>query len=111
MESMASISVRTQLQQAESVSQQTKTWIDQLLRGQLENFKIENFQSADTIQKQLSELDFWHSDDSWIENESHSFGTLYCRDNFKGIQSLLAHNPFHAHLDFEQVRLADSQRC
>jgi len=35
---------------------------------------------------------------------------LYYRDIFKCIQFLLAHLPFQAHLDFEPVRLADSER-
>jgi hypothetical protein len=46
-------------------------------------------------------------DDSWIEDHSHIFGTLYYWDIFKGIWFLLAHLPFQTHLDFEQVRLAD----
>jgi len=94
-------------QQAQSFSQQTKTWIDQHLRRGLDNLKIESFQSADALRKLLSELDFGLGDDSWIEDHSHIFGTLYYRDIFKCIQFLLAHLPFQAHLDCEPVRLAD----
>jgi len=39
----------------------------------------------------------------------HIFGTLYYRDIFKSTRFLLAHLPFQAHLDFELVRLADSE--
>jgi len=51
-------------QQTQSFSQQTKTWIDQHLRCGLDNYKIESFQSADALQKLLSELDFGLGDDS-----------------------------------------------
>jgi len=96
-------------QQPQSFSQQTKTWIDQHLRHELDNLKMESFQSADALQKLMSKLDFGLGDDSWIENDSHIFRTLYYRDIFKCIQFLLAHHPFQAHLDFEPVRLADSE--
>jgi len=95
-------------QQAQSFSQQTKTWIDQHLRRGLDNYKIESFQSADALRKLLSELDFGFGNDSWIEDDSHIFGTLYYMDIYKCIQFLLAHLPFLAHLDFEPVCLADS---
>jgi hypothetical protein len=61
------------------------------------------------MRKLHSELNFRLSDDSWIEDCSHIIGTLYYRDIFKCIQSLLAHHPFHAHHDFELVRLTDSE--
>jgi len=96
-------------QQAESFSQQMKTWLDQYLRRRLDHFKIKSFQSADALQKLLSEIDFWLGDDSWIEDHSHIFGTLYYRDIFKYIQFLLAHLPFQAHLNFQLGRLADSE--
>jgi len=96
-------------QQAQSFSQQTKMWINQHLRGGLDNFKIESFQSADALRKLLSELNFGLGDEGWIEDHSHIFGTLYCRDIFKCIQFLLAHLPFQAHLNFEPVRLPDSE--
>ena len=73
----------------------------------LDNFKIESFQSADALQKLLSELHFGLGDDSWIEDHSHIFGTIYYRDIFKCIQFLLANLPFQVHLDFEPVHLAD----
>jgi len=94
-------------QQAQSFSQQTKTWIDKHLRRGLDNFKIESFQSADALRKLLSELNSGLGDDNWIEDDSHIFGTLYYRDIFKCIPFLLAHLPFQAHLDFEPVHLAD----
>jgi len=87
--------------QAQSFSQQTKTWIDQHLRCGLDNFKIESFHAADVLQKLLPELDFRLGHDSWIEDDSHIFGTLYYRDIFKCIQFILAHLPF-------QVLLVDS---
>jgi len=67
-------------QQAQSFSQQTKMWIDQHLRRGQDNFKIKSFQSADLLWKLLSQLDFGLDDDSWIEDHSHNFGTLYYRD-------------------------------
>jgi hypothetical protein len=96
-------------QQAQSFSQQTKIWIDQHLMRGLDNNKIESFQSADALQKLLSELNFGLGDDSWIEDDSHIFGMLYYRDIFKCIQFLLAHLPFQAHLDCEPVHRADSE--
>jgi hypothetical protein len=96
-------------QQAQSFSQQMKTWIDQHLRRGLDNFNIESFQSADALRNLLSRLNCGLGNDSWIEDHSHIFGTLYYRDIFICIQFLLAHLPFQAHLDFELVRLADSE--
>jgi len=63
-------------QQAESFRQQTKMWIDQHLGHGLDSFKIESFQSADALGKLISATDFGLSDDSWIEDHSHVFGTL-----------------------------------
>jgi len=94
-------------QQAQSFSQQTKTWIDQHLRRGLHNFNIESFQSADILRKLLSRLDFGLGNDSWIEDDSHIFGTLYYRDIFKCIQFFLAHLPLQEHLDVEPVRLGE----
>jgi len=96
-------------EQAQSFSQQTKTWIDHLLRCGLDNFNIKSFQSANALQKILSELNFGLRNDSWIEDESHIFGTLYSRDNTKCILFVLAHLPFRAHLNFEWVGLAGSE--
>jgi len=96
-------------QQAQSFSQQTKTWIDPHLNLGLDNYKIEWFQSAEALRKLLSELDFGLGDDSWIEDDLHIFRTLFYGDMFKCIQFHLAHLPFQAHLDFEPVRLADSE--
>jgi len=97
-------------QHAQSISQQTKTLIDQHLRHGLDNFYLESFQSADALRKLLSRLDFGLGNDSWIEDHSHIFGTLYYRDIFKCIQFLLAHLPYQGHLDFEPMRLADLER-
>jgi len=94
-------------QQAQSFSQQTKTWIEQHLRHGLDNFNIESFQSADALQMLHSRLDFGLTNDSWIDDHLHIFGTLYYRDIFKCILFLLAHLPSQEHLDFELVRLAD----
>ena len=96
-------------QQAQLFSQQTKTCIDQHQRHGLHNFKIKSFQSADALQKLLSQLHFGLGDDSWIEDDSHIFGTLYYWDIFKLVQSLLAHLQFQAHLDVESVHLTDSE--
>jgi hypothetical protein len=60
-------------QQAQSFSQQTKTWRDQHLTGGLDNFKIESFHSADALRNLLSELDFVLGEDSCIEDDSHIF--------------------------------------
>jgi len=96
-------------QQAQSLSQQTKTWIDQHLSHGVDNYIIESFQSAGALRNLLSEFDFRLGDESWIEDDSHIFGTLYYRDIFKCIQFLLANIPFQAHLDFDPVHLADSE--
>jgi len=98
-------------QQAQSCSQQTKTWINQHLRRGLDNFKIESFQSADALRKLLSENNFGPGDDTWIEDHSPIFGTLYYTDISKCIQFVLAHLPFRVHLNFEPVHLADSECC
>jgi hypothetical protein len=68
------------LQQIKSLSQQTKTWLDQHLTHGLHNVKIGSIQCADTLQKLLSELEFGLGDDSWIDDHSHNVGTLYYRD-------------------------------
>ena len=47
--------------------------------------------------------------ESWIEDHSHIFGTLYYQDIFKCIHFHLPHLPFQAHLDLELVHLADSE--
>jgi len=96
-------------QQAQSFSQQMKTWIDQHLRRGLDYFKMESLQSADGLRKLLTKLNFGLGDDIWIEDDSHMFRTLYYRDIFKSIPFLLAHLPFQAHLNFELVQLADSE--
>ena len=96
-------------QQAQSFSQQTKTWIDQHLTCGLDNFNIESFQSPDALRMLLSRLDFGLANDSWIEDHLHIFGTLYHRAIFKCIQFLLAHLLFQAHLNFEPVHRADSE--
>jgi hypothetical protein len=96
-------------QQPQSFSQQTEKWIDHHLRRGLDNFKIESFQSADALRKLLSEINFGLGDESWIEDHSHIFGTLYYRYIFKCIQFLLVHLLFQTHLDFEPVGRTDSE--
>jgi len=96
-------------QQAQSFCQKTKTCIDQHLTCGLDNLKIKLFQSGDAMGKLLAALDFGLGDDSWNEDDSHIFGTSYCRGIFKCIQFLLEHLPLQAHLDFEPMRLADSE--
>jgi hypothetical protein len=85
--------------------------IDQHLWRGLDNINIESFQSADALRKLLSRLDFGIGNDSWIEDHSHIFGTLYHQDTLKNIQCHLAHPPFQARLDFEMVRQAHSESC
>jgi len=92
---------------AQSFSQQTKMIIDQHLHFGLDNLKVELFQSADTLPELLSVLNFRLGDDSWFKDHSHTIGTLSYTDSFKCIQFLLANLPCQAHLNFEQVRLAD----
>jgi hypothetical protein len=96
-------------QQAQTFSQQTKTWIDQHFSCGLDNFKIESFQTADTLGKLHSELHFGLGDAKGIQDHSHIFGILNHRVMFKCIQFLLAPLPFQVHLNFEPVRLADSE--
>jgi len=60
-------------------------WIYQHLWHGLDNIQIESFQSADALQNPLSQLDFGISNDSWIEDSSRIFGTLYYKDIFKYI--------------------------
>jgi hypothetical protein len=105
---MVCFSVSTRLSTGSVISKQTKTWIDQHLTLGEQIFKMELFQSADALQKLLSATDFGLSDDSWIEDHSNIFGTLYFRDDLKCIQFLLPYLPFQAYLAFEPVRLADS---
>jgi len=109
MESMASFQSAHDSQQSQSISHQTKTWIDQHLRRGLDSFNIELVQSADVPRKHLSRLDFGRSNDSWIDDHLHIFGTSYYRDIFKCIQFLLAHHSLQAHLDFELERRADCE--
>jgi len=84
-------------------------WIDQHPRRGLDNFNIESFQSADALRKLLSRFDFRLGNDSWIDEHSYIFGTLYYGEIFKFIQLLLTHLRFQVHLDFEPVRLAHSE--
>jgi hypothetical protein len=61
------------------------------------------------MQMILSELDFGLSDDSWIRDDSHIFGTLFYWDIFKFIQLLLGHHPFQAHHDLELLCITYSE--
>jgi hypothetical protein len=86
-----------------------KMWIDQHVGCGLDNFKIESFQSADAPRNLLSQLVFRLRDDSWIDDHSHIFRTLYYKVIFKCIPFLLGHLPFEAHLEFEPFRLPASE--
>jgi len=70
---------------------------------------MESFQSADALQKLHSDFYFGLGSDCWMEDPSHIFRTLYYSDISQCVQVLVAHLPFQAHLDFEPVRLADSE--
>jgi hypothetical protein len=72
-----------EFQQAQSFTQQMKTWIDQHLTHRLDNFNIEPIQCADALQQLLSRLDIGLGNDVWIEDHSHIFGMLYYREIFK----------------------------
>jgi len=63
-------------QHGQSFNQQMLIWIDQHLRGELDNFNIELFQSADAQLEHRSRLHFGLGDDSWIDDHSPIFGTL-----------------------------------
>jgi len=73
------------IHRAHSFSRQMKSWIDQHRRCGLDSFKIGSFHSAEALQKILSEFHFELGDDSWINDDSHIFRTLYYRDIFKCI--------------------------
>jgi hypothetical protein len=64
--------------------------MDQHLRRALYNITYQSVQSAGAMQKLLPELNFGLCNDSWIDDDSHIFGTLYYREIFKCIQFLLA---------------------
>jgi len=95
-------------QQIQSFSQQITIWIDQHLMHGLDSFNIQSFQLANAMQNVVSELDFELSYDSWFEDYSHIFRTLYYRHWFKCIQFQLAHLLFQVQLNFELVHLAAS---
>jgi hypothetical protein len=96
-------------QQAQSFSRQTKTCNDQHLRCGLDNFKSKSFRSANDLRKLLTENEFGLGDGSRIEDRSDIFGILYYWDIFKCIPFLSSHLSFQSHLDFEPVRLIDSE--
>jgi len=98
-------------QQVQSFRQQMDTSIAQNLRCGLDHFTIESFQLADTVWKLLSEVDFGLGNDSWIENQSLIFTTLYSRDIFKCIQFLLQHLPLQSHLNCELVCIIHLESC
>jgi hypothetical protein len=86
-----------------------KTWTDQHLQHELDNFKIELFQSVDSLRKLLSEVNIGLGDDCWVQDYSHILETLYYRDIFKCIHWLLAHLPCQAYLILEPVCLTDPE--
>ena len=98
-------------QQAQSVSQETKTCIDHLLRCGLDNFNIKSCQSEDALRKLLSELDFQHCNDIWIAHYSHIIGILHYSDIFKCTQFISVHLPCQTHFDFGQVYLSVLEIC
>jgi len=77
----------------------------------LPNVEIGSFQSAHSLPKLLSELDFGLGDNSWIEDHSHILRTLYYSDMFKCIQFLLSHHWYEAHLHVKLMLLAESGNC
>lgn len=62
-----------------------KTWVDQSLRRQVDNFKIESFHIPAALQTLLLELDYRLDDENLIEDDSHIIGKLYLQDIFKYI--------------------------
>jgi len=94
--------------QHQSCNQHMKTWVDQSLRRQVDNFKIESFHIPAALQMLLLELDYRLDDENLIEDDSHIIGKLYLQDIFKYIWFLLAHLPFQVHLNFEPVHLTDA---
>jgi hypothetical protein len=58
-----------------------------------------------------SELDFRLSDDSWIEDDLHTLGTLYCTDIFDFFQCLLVYLAVQGHLSSEPVHITVSEGC
>jgi len=72
-------------EQAQSFSQQKKSWIDQHLMREQDKFKTESFQLVDAQHKLLSELNFRLGDNHWIPDLSLVFGTLCYRHIFKCI--------------------------
>jgi hypothetical protein len=89
--------------------QQTKTSIDQHLMCELDIIRIKSFLSADAMQKLLSEVNFRHNEDCWIEDDSHIFRRLYYKDIFKCVQLLQTLPRFQANYKFDPVHLADPE--
>jgi hypothetical protein len=58
----------------------------------------------------LESIDFGLGAESWLQDCLQTFGILYYRDIFTYIKFLLGNIPFTMHLDFEPMRLADSER-
>jgi hypothetical protein len=86
-------------------------WIDRHLKHGLDDFRIESFQSATELWALLESIDFGLGAESWLEDSSQTFDTLYYQDIFRCIKFLLTHILFAMHLDFQPVRLADSEGC
>jgi len=94
---------------AQLFGQQTTTLIEQHLRCALDNNINKSFQSADTIRKVLSGLDFTLGIHSVIEDDSHHFGTLFYRHILKCIHFHLAHHPVQAHRHCEPAPPAGAE--
>jgi len=99
------------IQHAQLFSQQTNGRMDQDHSHGQDTYKIKTLQSADALQKLLSELDSGISNDHWIYDGSHIIRTLYNWDIFNCIQCLLANHPFKVYIDFEPAPITNSEGC
>jgi len=79
--------------------------------GPLDNIKMESVKSCEGLRKLLTTLQCGLSDDIWIKDYLHNFGTLYYRDSFNGIQFLLVHYAVHKHLQFDAGCVVDLNSC
>jgi len=82
--------------------------LDEHLSSQLDNFKIESFQSADALCNLHNILDIRHADDSGIEDHPHILGRLYYWDILLSIQLGFTDIQFVICLSIELVQPANS---
>jgi len=92
------------VQQAQSFRQHTKTSRGQHPRRGLDKVNFESFQSPYALRKLLSERAFRLGDETWFEDHSPIFGTLYYWDISNFFPFLWAHLPFEACLDATATR-------